>query len=364
MFRGARLLILIPLLLATGLMPSLAATEWGSSRPIPSAPLRPVLPTRTPYLNPTFGGGFLLPRGQSQYRMSLSHTNFLTFSAGVIDSSRPDPTIEDIYQYVQDVHATTGDGLFYFDGEVTRIELAWSRGMPGKWELGVEMPVIRYSGGMFDHTIEEFHEAFGFGTAGRDVAPENDVGFIFLHDDGKLELDPDDAGNFEPGDLMLSARFSLPMPGKRTSAEAGVFVELPTGETDVLAGSGSTDVALSFSMGWTFSRCRLSFGLGYALLGDLDGAPDIPINDSFSAGVTWEVRFTPRIWWITQYLHSQSSVHDTGVEDVSDAAELVAIGPRFEMGRNLYLDFVAIEDAFNHNSDLDIGLLFNLTWRR
>ena len=42
----------------------------------------------------------------------------------------------------------------------------------------------------------------------------------------------------------MSGRYALPAMGKRGRAEVGLFVELPTGETDTLAGSGNLDTAV------------------------------------------------------------------------------------------------------------------------
>ena len=47
---------------------------------------------------------------------------------------------------------------------------------------------------------------------------------------------------------------------------------------------------------------------------------------------------------------------------ISEPTDLIAFGPRFALNRKWYLDVTFIEDLLNHNSDLDVGMMMNLTW--
>jgi hypothetical protein len=330
--------------------------------PFPMTPLSPQSPVKSPFVTPTWGGGFLLPTGQNRWRMSLTYSNVLTYSQGVISSERPDPSMDDIFHLVEERHERKGDDEFYFDAEVARLELEWARGLPGRWEVGAVLVVNRSSGGMFDDTIDNFHEEFGFSDAGRSSAPANDVGFILATDDGGFALDNEQLGDVEIGDLTLMARYGLPDMGKKGHAELGVFLELPTGDEDTLAGSGNVDVALEYSMGWQYKHSRLTFGVGYAFLGDLDGAAGVPVDDSISAALAWEVRLRSRHRIIAQILHATSPFDDSNADGISESTDLLALGPRFALNRDWYLDVTFIEDYLHHNSDLDVAMTVNVTW--
>jgi hypothetical protein len=330
--------------------------------PFPMVPLSPQSPVKSPFVTPTWGGGFLLPDGQQRWRMSLTHANLLTYSQGIISSERPDPSIQNIFDFVTERQARNGNDEFYFDGEVSRLEVEWSRGLPGRWEVGAMLYFNRSSGGMFDDAIDNFHEEFGFSDAGRTSAPVDDVGFILATPDGGFALDNGELGDVELGDLTLMARYGLPDVGKNGHAEVGVFVELPTGETDTLSGSGEVDVALEVSMGWDFQWCRLTVGVGYAFLGDLEGAEGVPVDDSLSAALAWEVRLRSRHRLFAQLLHATSPFDGSEADGISEPTDLLALGPRFALNRKWYLDVAFIEDFLNHNSDLDVAMTVNLTW--
>ncbi len=115
-------------------------------------------------------------------------------------------------------------------------------------------------------------------------------------------------------------------------------------------------------MGWAFKHSRLTFGVGYAFLGDLDGAEGIPVDDSISASLAWEIRLRSHHRFIAQLLHSTSPFDDSDADGISEPTDLLAFGPRFALNRKWYLDVTFIEDYLNHNSDLDVAMTVNLTW--
>ncbi len=330
--------------------------------PFPMTPLSPQSPVKSPFVTPTWGGGFLLPAGQDRFRLSLTHSSLLNYSQGVISSERPDPSIEDMFEFVEARQARKGDDEFYFDGEISRLELEWARGLPGRWEVGALLVLNRSSGGTFDDTIDSFHEQFGFSDAGRSSAPVDAVGFIFATEEGGFALDNQQLGDVQIGDLTLMARYGLPDLGNKGHAEVGVFLELPTGDTDTLAGSGEVDVALEVSMGWAFKHSRLTYGVGYAFLGDLEGAEGVAVQDSISAALAWELRLRSRHCFIFQLLHTTSPFADSDADAISEPSDLIALGPRFALKRRWYLDVTFVEDALNHFSDLDLAMTLNLTW--
>lgn len=330
--------------------------------PFPMTPLSPQSPVKSPFVTPTWGGGFLLPAGQDRWRLSLTHANLLNASQGVISAQRPDPSIADLFQFVEDRQVRKGDDEFYFDGEVSRLELEWARGLPGRWEIGALLVLNRSSGGSFDNAIDNFHDTFGFSDAGRSSAPVDTVGYILATESGGFALDSQQLGDVEIGDLTLMARYGLPGLGSKGRAEVGVFVELPTGDSASLAGSGNLDLALEFSVGWAFKHSRLVLGLGYAFLGDLEAAKGVPVNDSISAALAWELRLRSRHRFITQFLHATSPFDGLSADGISEPTDLLAFGPRIALNRKWYLDVTFIEDLLNHNSDLDVAMMVNLTW--
>jgi hypothetical protein len=102
--------------------------------------------------------------------------------------------------------------------------------------------------------------------------------------------------------------------------------------------------------------------VGYAFLGDLEAAEGVPVDDSISAALAWEIRMRSRHRFIAQFLHATSPFDDSSADGISESTDLFAFGPRFALNRKWYLDVTFIEDILNHNSDLDVAMTLNLTW--
>ena len=118
------------------------------------------------------------------------------------------------------------------DGETHRFELDLRRGLAGDWEIGVNLPLLRHSGGFLDQPIEEWHDVFGLPNGSRDRLPRDRLLFIQRNPDGTgFRLDNSGGGI---GDLQLSA-------GRQLASGLALrgTLKLPTGDSDRLTGSGA-----------------------------------------------------------------------------------------------------------------------------
>lgn len=328
----------------------------------PTVPLRPQGPLRLPFVTPVFGGGFLLESDQWRFGWGFSHSNIHTFSPKTLTNAEQSPTIDEVIDRAHSIHDTTGDTVYYFDAETTRIDLTLHRGLPGGWEVGVDLPLITRVGGALDRIINEFHDEFGFPDAYRDESPENANATLLLTKNGDITLTGDDLEGTVLGDLALSAQYRLPLGRERFRAETSVVLELPTGDAETLAGSGTTDVALAFSAGWSFRNSRLVTGAGYAFLGGLTALPGVQVSDTVTATVSYQYHMTRRTWFLMQFVHSTPPYHKLESRHLDLPTELVAVGPRVQIGNRWYLDLTVVEDLFYHGADLDVGALVNLSF--
>jgi hypothetical protein len=71
------------------------------------------------------------------------------------------------------------DDAYYVDGEVGLADLILQRRINDYWSAYLTVPYIRYGRGVFDHVIEEFHDAFGFSQMGRDEVARNQFQFVY-----------------------------------------------------------------------------------------------------------------------------------------------------------------------------------------
>jgi len=160
----------------------------------------------------------------------------------------------------------TGSEELLFDGESYYWRGGYSRGLGRGWDAGIELLYIDHRGGNLDGFIESWHDIFSLPQGGRDEAPHNRLDYHYRKNgETLLQLDSASGG---PGDLRLLLGRQLQLRDDRAVA-LRASLELPTGDSDQLLGSGSWDAAL-WLVGerlWSPGEQRFAFFWGAGLLG-------------------------------------------------------------------------------------------------
>lgn len=130
------------------------------------------------------------------------------------------------------------------DGETTRFTFTVRHAFPQGLELGIKVPYIIQGSGFLDSFIENYHSTFGFSQGGRDQSPTSRLLYRYRKDGGdRLHVNSSGAGI---GDLQLTS--ALQLYEDRGEGSRGLSlnfgIKLPTGDSDQLRGSGSTDFSL------------------------------------------------------------------------------------------------------------------------
>jgi hypothetical protein len=135
------------------------------------------------------------------------------------------------------------------DGESTRISLDARYGISKNFEVGLAIPYIIQGGGFTDGFIDWYHNTFGFTAGGRDQAPTNRLLYQYQKDQ-QVRLNVDQSSN-GIGDIQLTGAFQLYRnPDKPSQAiSLRTSLKLPTGDSQQLHGSGSTDFSLWVTAG-------------------------------------------------------------------------------------------------------------------
>lgn len=130
------------------------------------------------------------------------------------------------------------------DGESDRLTFAFRRGISSRWELGLDLPLVAYNGGILDGFIEEWHDIFGLPQGNRRDTGHGELLFQYTKD-GQERLRMDQGG-LGIGDLRLGAGWQLYHDGSSEPAAVALraSLKLPTGNPSKLHGSGSTDIAI------------------------------------------------------------------------------------------------------------------------
>ncbi|HEY6838835.1 MAG TPA: DUF3187 family protein [Geobacteraceae bacterium] len=151
--------------------------------------------------------------------------------------------------------------MLLLDGESYRTTFAFRFGLAKGVEGGIDIPFTGQGGGIFDNFIIGWHDFFGLPQGGREDAPHNRLRYDYARD-GRTLLAVNDSG-FGLGDVRLSGGVQLyRAEGERSRGVAlRASLKLPTGDSNNLHGSGSTDTAL-----WLTASDDYKLSIGHAAL--------------------------------------------------------------------------------------------------
>ena len=231
-------------------------------------------------------------------------------------------------------------------GESTRIDLDVRYGIARGFECGVEIPYIFVNGDFLDGFIEAYHSAFGFPQNGRDQAPKGRLLYLYQRDGvERLRIDSSSSGL---GDIRLNGGYQLYQGEDKPERAAALrmSLKLPTGDSNELHGSGSTDLSLWITAGddWKLGVGHFSLFGAAGIMGMTEGRvlQDQQRNwVGFGAlGAGWSP------WrWIAFKI--QTNAHTSFYQE-SELREVNAASAQLIVGGTL---------AFSDRTTLDIGVV-------
>ena len=253
-----------------------------------------------------------------------------------------------------------GNDLLMLDGETVRTNLSLTHGFASGWSLGVEVPHYRVGGGVLDDVIDGWHSTFGLPDGGRNARPEGEFLYRFGERTGPSFLLTEQQSGI--GDTQL--KFAR-LIGRDQGFVVQASVKLPTGDEDMLAGSGSGDWAL------TLLRTRpllgrqrpagYFWGVGMVRAGDphhidFDAETWVPTG---IVGGSWQV--FPKFG-----LKGQLDVHgaffDSPLEELGETAMQVTLSAWRRTGERGSLEFALVEDL-NVSTAPDVVLQVAAAWQ-
>ena len=140
----------------------------------------------------------------------------------------------------------TNSEQIVLDGESYHWTLSAHYGLGERFEAGVDIPYILYGGGFLDGFIVDWHSTFGLPQGGRDTAPKDRLSYRYSKDGvQKLKMDHADSGI---GDMVFSGGMKLYDDYDSTVHDSLALrssIKAPTGDSNSLRGSGSTDFSFA-----------------------------------------------------------------------------------------------------------------------
>lgn len=258
-------------------------------------------------------------------------------------------------------HADSGQSSgesIVIDGESFFLTFSLRYGLTQWLEVGLDLPVVAHTEGLFDNAIERWHKILGISNTKRN-GPSNQL--HILSDSPQTAPYELTSSTYGVGDIQLTA--ALPLweahePNRRAiTLRSGL--KLPTGDEATLRGSGAVDVSLGLyaSDMDTFADHNVSltgFG-GILFLGSSDVLQEIRKHTVGFGGVaaTWQV--TEKIDLTTQF-YAQSPYYDSELSELGGNSVQVAIGGTFRIPKKrLALSLALVEDVFS-DATTDVAL--------
>jgi hypothetical protein len=242
---------------------------------------------------------------------------------------------------------TSGDEVSFFDGETYRFNLALRRGVTPRLEVGLEIPYLSHRGGFLDGFMRDYHDVFGLTQSGRNNHPRNRLLYSYVRGDVQEILVDEHTEGL--GDIRLRAAWQLwrNETGQPRGAALHASLKLPTGNSDDLLGSGSTDLAVwvSGTRGWEKKgSARALFGaVGVMGLTDGDVLRDQQRNlvGFGTIGGGWR----PADWVVLKLqLDTQTPFFDSDLQELGWVMGQLLLGVDLALGERTVLEVGVNED--------------------
>ena len=234
-----------------------------------------------------------------------------------------------------------------FDGETDRFALALRRGLAGGGEFSLEVPWLTHRGGNLDHFINSWHNALGLSQSGRSKVPDDELHFVYRRDGATLVDLQQRTSGF--GDVALGTSWPLRHPADATdyTLTLGTRLELPTGDSSDLLGSGSTDLALWLAArtGPGYSDGRLAASLALGALA-MTRSKILPEQQRRLVGFARLLLGWSATDWIAFKLQvdAHSAFYNSDLDELGATAVLLTLGGSLALPADMVLDLGVVED--------------------
>ena len=236
------------------------------------------------------------------------------------------------------------------DGETHRFTLSLRYGVTDRWEVGVEIPFVKHTGGSLDSFIEDWHKIWGLPNSGRGEVQNDQLAYLYQPQGlSPIGVQKSASGM---GDVQLNFAYKLSESDNRQWSIRG-GVKLPTGDPDDMTGSDSTDTYVSLHLtdpgllqhpDWYFHS-----NIGVLALGNGDLLED-QLED-------WAVFGSTTLAWngwknvsLKAQLDYHSPLYDSNLKELGDFSAQLIVGGSIKIRNRLLLDISLSEDIITDNS--------------
>ncbi|GFE57886.1 DUF3187 family protein [Geobacter sp. AOG1] len=251
---------------------------------------------------------------------------------------------------------TKGAEAITLDGETYRTTLAFRYGVTNNIELGLDIPYIVETGGIFDSPIQWWHHVFNMSQAGRDEAPKNRL--LFTYSRNGAERFSISHGNDGVGDIRLSGGVQLYREDRPEPLAVALraSLKLPTGNSGKFQGSGGTDFALWLSALDQYEGWGLYGAVGGMTVGKGDVLTDM--QRDVAAFGCFGIGLTPVEWLaLKMQLYGNTPFYKgSSIKELSVASLQWVFGQTVAFTPDTELDIAVAEDLLALTTSPDFGI--------
>lgn len=252
-----------------------------------------------------------------------------------------------------DVSATAYEQIVT-DVETIRTSLVLGYAVRNNWQVGIEVPYVRHSGGFLDDFIYDWHDIFGTPQNGRTEENSDRTEISYLSTTG-TSFALSESGS-DIGDIRINSAYT--MPWRNRALIFSTELKLPTGDFDKLTGSGGLDISAGLTINDPHSlekyNITLFGGLAGVFLGDSDGDMSV-IQNNFAlagrAGIGWQAS---RLIQLKLQVDGQTPLYDSDLKELGDPSLQLVMGVGLTFTDDVYLD-ISIAEDINTSTAADVA---------
>jgi hypothetical protein len=242
----------------------------------------------------------------------------------------------------QYVNESNSDEFLNLDGETLRFALELRYGLVENWDVQLDVPWLKQSGGNLDGWIDDWHDFWGMSDGGRSDVPRDILDYSYASPQGSFSLTDNTSGI---GDITLSTTYEFHHDDD-AAASLVLGYKFGTGDDTEFTGSGADDafVALRFS-GAQMSDLPLSWHgqVGYLRTGESDMLDNYQERNLWFAGLAMDWRFATN-WSLIAQLDGHAAPLDSQLTGVGDDAVMATVGARWYFAQAWSVEMSVIED--------------------
>lgn len=235
------------------------------------------------------------------------------------------------------------------DGETYRFNLAARYGIAPGFQVGIDIPYLANGGGFLDGFIEGFHDTFGLSQGMRKSYPRNRLLYQYTRNGVTKVLVNDSSSGI--GDIRLSGAWQLYHDGSAAPRAVALHasIKLPTGNSNRLFGSGSSDFAL-----WLTASDDYRLPLGHLTLYGAAGGMAMTDGDvlgdqqrNFAAFGSLGIGWSPLRWLALKVQANAHTSFYTGssLDQVNSGSVQLVSGGTIGFTEDTFLDLAVVEDV-------------------